>query len=178
MCRCSRAKGIGPALDVGYSWRVQSGLLLSQDRIDVFLRSERPTYPQITVGRRGVAAGVLEAPLYYKLMPHQSRPIRSAICGSGRHGSHRDCPPAARPRRRASGWYQIVRTPVVLRTVTAVGFDEPWTLEYRYRALNSTADLVGTLAGRLPSDRVYYQRAPRLFESDPRCFDDHDSTTS
>ncbi len=171
-----KSEGIGPALDVRYSWRAQSGLLLSQDHIDVFLRSERLTHPQITVGQRGVAAGVLEAPLYYKLdaAPQPADPQRHLWVGPGmdRTGLSARCSP---PPESRHGWYQIVRTPVVLRTVTAVGFDEPWTLEYRYRALNSTGDLVGTLAGRLSGDRAYFQRAPRLFESDPRCFDEHDS---
>lgn len=170
-----KSEGIGPALDVSWEWRAQSGLLISQQTLPVFLRTERVAYPRESVSKVQVAAGGLVSPLFFKRTsaPSPHDPQRHLFVGPGmsRAGLPADCPA---PPESQHGWYDILTTPAALRAVTEVGHDEPWTLAVRYRALDTAHETVSQHAGRLRSDLAYYQQQPRLFDHDPRCGDGPD----
>lgn len=171
--------GIGPALDFQWEWRAQSGLVLSKGQLPVFLSTELRPFAAVRVGARDVREGVLSSPLYLKLKqpPGSADAQRFLQVGpgpvAGKSELPKDCKPAP-PEQY--GWYQLVTTPAMLREVTAVGYDEPWTLELRHGVLDSAQESTRSLTGQLGKGWVFYQRTEGLFESDPRCAEtDRDS---
>lgn len=168
--------GIGPALDVRAQWRLQSGLVIARDQIDIFHRQTRPAMAVVEVGEREVRGGTISEPLYIKLEKAPTAPTDERYLqvgpGTPRGGQGKGC---TAPSQERYGWYEILATPAQLRRATTVGYDEPYALDLRYRALNHKDDIVSATQGRLSRDRVYYRHAPHLIEDDPRCGGSTDS---
>ena len=171
-----KSDGIGPALDFAWTWQTQGGLVLGKGQQAVFHREEQQAFPSSDIGERAVQTDTLAVPLWLKLEQAPSAPDANRYLQVGpstsRAGLPADCLP---PGPDQYGWYEILKTPSQLRGATAIGYDEAWTLELRHRALNQAHETVQRVSGRLGKDRVYFRRAARLFERDPRCGGDHDS---
>lgn len=173
-----KSDGIGPALDLHWEWRAQSGLVLSAGTFPWYLHAEFRPLSGLRVGVRDEQAGTLSAPLYFKLRqpPQVADPLHYLQVGPGqvvdKTALPKDCRPAPPDQY---GVYQIISSLASLREVTKVSHDEPWTLQVRYGSLDSAQESTRTLTGQLGKGRVFYQFADGLFDHDPRCADtDHD----
>lgn len=169
-----KSDGIGPAIDLTWEWRAQSGLVLSTGTFPWYLNAENRLLSALRVGMREERAGTLTAPLYFKLKqpPPATDASRYLQVGPGqvvdKAALPKDCRPAP-PEQY--GWYQIISTVAMLREVTKVAYDEPWTLQLRYSALNSAQESTFSLTGQLGKGRAFYPFADGLYENDPRCAD-------
>lgn len=176
-----KSDGIGPALDLHWEWRTRSGLVLSTGTFPWYLRAEFRPLSGLRVGMAVEQADTLSAPLYFKRTQ-----ATAAANGDGRHylqvgpgqetdkaALPKDCKPAP-PQQH--GVYQIITSLQMLREVTKVSYDEPWTLQVRYGAIDRTDETAISLTGQLGKGRIFYEHTEGLFDHDPRCMDtDHDS---